>query len=157
MARRSKDSLAEVRVYSLKLLSYRARSTKEMLDKLRRKGFDENHIKDAVEYLQRTGLIDDEALASDLYRQSTEYKSLSKHGTRQFLAKRGIDRKLIDKAVSAHTPEIEEKAAFKLVEKKIRTLKKYPEDVVRRRLWGMLQRRGFSIDIINRAINSITP
>jgi len=126
-----------------------------MLEKLRRKGFDDGLIHSTIEYLSAIGLMNDEALASDLYRLTTDYKSLGKKGIRTFLLKRGIDKDLIDTTLSEHTSEIEEKTALEFAEKRLETLKRYPRDVVKRRLWGLLQRRGFSFDVIKRVVNSI--
>lgn len=155
MARKSKDSNAEARAYALKLLGYRSRSKKEMIGKLRRKGFDDAQVSSTIKYLSDIGLMDDESLASDLYRYSAEYKSLGKNGIRQFLMKRGISKDLIDKTLLEHNAETEEKTAFGLAERRLKLLKNYPEDVIKRRLWGMLQRRGFSYDLIKRVVNSI--
>ena len=103
---RLKGSLAEVRGYALRLLNYRARSRKEMLERLEKKGFDQDHIKNVMDFLERTKLINDEALASDLYRQSTERKYLGCRGVRMFLFRRGIPKDLIDKTMSEHTGEV---------------------------------------------------
>ena len=126
-----------------------------MSAKLAQKGFSINLVIDTVGFLERSGLINDDTLASELFRYATEKKSLGKKGVRLFLIKRGIDKDRIDHILTAHTSDMEEESAGELVERKLRTLKKYPEDVVRRRLWGMLQRRGFSNDVISRTIKSI--
>ncbi len=101
--------------------------------------------------------MNDAVLASELFRYSIEKKSLGKKGIKMFLAKRWIDKKLIDKTLSFHTTEMEEKTAQRFIEKKLRSMKSYPEDIVKRRLWGMLQRRGFTSEAINKAVNSIKP
>ncbi len=156
MTRKLKDSPAEARSYAYKLLSYRARSIKEMSDKLRSKGFHEDHINNTIEYLLQIGMMNDEALASDLYRLTTEYKSLGKSGIRTFFMKRGINKDLIDKTLANHSYEIDERAAHEFARKKMDVLKKYPRDVIKRRLWGVLQRRGFSYDVIKRVVDSFT-
>jgi regulatory protein len=155
MARKSKDSPAEARAYALKLLSYRARSIREMTGKLRIKGFHEDHINSTTEYLLKIGLMNDESVASDLYRLTTEYKSLGKNGIRTFLMKRGINKNLIDKTLADHSSEIDEKTAMEFAVKRMEVLKKYPRDVIKRRLWGLLQRRGFSYDVIKRVVDSL--
>jgi regulatory protein len=150
-----KDSPAKARAYALKLLSYRSRSSKEMRGKLEQKGFSNALVIDTVDFLERSGLMNDDALASELFRYATEKKSLGKNGVKLFLIKSGIDKDRIDQILMEHTIDMEEQSAGEFVERKLRTLIKYPEDVVRRRLWGMLQRRGFSYDVIKRAINSV--
>ena len=130
--RKLKDSDADARAYALKLLGYRGRSRREMLDSLRRKGFDDEQINRTIEYLAEIGLMNDEALASDLYRLSADYKSLGKKGIRTFLIKRGLDKDLIENTLSAHTSEIEEKTALEFAEKRLETLKPHPRRSIRR-------------------------
>ncbi len=155
MARKLKDSPAEAKQYAFKLLSYRGRSRKEMVEKLRRKGFDEQLITSTITYLHDLGLMNDEALVSDLYRITIDHKPLGKKGIGLFLIKRGIDKELVDKTLLDHTSEMEEKAAIEFATRRRKSMQNYPEDVVKRRLWGMLQRRGFSYDIVKRVVNSV--
>jgi len=126
-----------------------------MLRKLEQKGFRSEHIENTMEFLERSGLMNDEILASELFRYSTERKSLGKNGVRMFLIKRGIEKPLIDKVLHDHSDYMEEKSAREFVERKLRTLKHYPEQTVKRRLGGMLQRRGYSTDVIYKTLQSI--
>ena len=126
-----------------------------MLQKLKRKGISSAQIENTMEFLERSGLINDEILALELFRYSTERKSLGKNGVRMFLIKRGIEKPLIDAVLHDYSDDVEEKSAGEFVERKLRTLKNYPEQTVRRRLTGMLQRRGFSTDIIYKTVQSI--
>jgi len=126
-----------------------------MLQKLKQKGFSSGHIESTMEFLERSGLINDELLAAELFRYATERKSLGSNGVRMFLIKRGIDKPLIDTVLHDHSGDMEETSAREFVERKLRTLKHYPEQTVKRRLAGMLQRRGFSTDVIYKIIHSI--
>ena len=148
-----RGSQAEAKKYALRLLNYRPRSRKEILQRLRRKGFDDTEINITVDYLERAGLINDDILAAGLLRHAVEIKFLGKRGAELFLYKRGIERSLINKTLSSHTKETEEAAAQRLVEKRSRALKSHPENVIKRRLYGMLQRRGFSSDVIYKVLN----
>jgi regulatory protein len=150
-----KGSLAEVRGYALRLLNYRSRSRKEMMERLGKKGFDQDRIDNVMEFLERAKLINDEALAADLLRQATERKYLGCRGVRMFLSKRGISKDLIDKTMSEHTRETEELSARNFIEKKVNSLSRHPANVVKRRLWGMLQRRGYSFSVISKVFREI--
>lgn len=152
-----KGSDAEAKAYALKLLSYRSRSRRELRDRLKRKGFGDEQINTAVLSLERIGLINDEQLAQQLLRYSTETKPLGKKGLDALLAKRGIDKELVSRTLSSHTKDTEEESAQLFVEKKLRSLKNYPADVVKRRLWGMLSRRGFSAGVIQKVVGSLRP
>lgn len=150
-----KGSRAEARSYALKLLSYRSRSRKEMIERLIKKGFNEEETERAVLSLEEAGLIKDESLAEELFNYAATRKNLGRRGIESFLSRRGIGKELRSKTLSAHTEEMETDAAHRIIETKLRTLKRHPADVIRRRLFGMLQRRGMSADVINKAVRSL--
>jgi regulatory protein len=149
-----KGSQADAKRYALRLLNYRPRSRKEMLQRLKQKGFDDPVTKDTVEYLERAGLINDELLAEGLLRHAVEKKHLGRRGAEFFLYKRGIERGLAAKVLSSHTEDTEKEAAIKLVQSRMKTMGHLPEKAIRRRLYAMLQRRGFRPDIIMTTVNS---
>jgi len=126
-----------------------------MIERLKRKGFDEKQINNTMQYLENIGLINDEALAPELLRYAVEKKHLGRKGIRAFLYTRGIKKDLIDETLSNFSEGIEKEAALRLVEKKMKVLRNHPEDIIKRRLWGILQRRGFSADVISTMIKSI--
>ena len=150
-----KDSKNEARYYALKLLNYRPRSMKEIYERLSRKGFNNDQINKAMGFLVDAGLLNDEILVKELFRYAKERKYLGRKGIEMFLHKRGFGRELINDTISNHTREMEKEAALKLAEKKLKTLKNYPGNIIKQRLWGILKRRGFSADIINMTIKSV--
>jgi regulatory protein len=155
LVRKSKDSPVEARTYALKLLNYRSRSKKELWQKLKGKGFQERHINEVIAFLEETGLLNDEQLASQLLRYGIENKSLGYNGIKMFLLKRGIDKDTVNKTLQDHSHEMEVQAAKDFTQRKQRVLKNYPSHIIKRRICGMLQRRGFSSDIIYQAVKSL--
>ncbi|UCD34459.1 MAG: RecX family transcriptional regulator [Nitrospiraceae bacterium] len=145
----------EARAYALKLLSYRSRSRKEMLNRLRGKGFDTARIDDTIHFLESARLIDDSALADDLAKYALEKKHLGKRGIGMYLARRGIDRELADRALSLLAEDTEEEAARAIALKKLRTLQDCQGDVVKRRLLDTLRRRGFSGALIRKLMKEL--
>ena len=148
-------SATEAKRYALKLLHYRSRSEKEIIQRLKRKGFDDNHINDTVEFLKSAELIKDNVLASELFRNATENKLLGRKGIQAFLSNRGIKKDLASETLSCLSEDTEKETALRLVEKKMKVLRNHPKNVIKRRLWGMLERRGFSAGVINYTLRSI--
>jgi regulatory protein len=120
-----------------------------------KKGFDQDRINETIKFLEDAGFLKDEVVARELFRNALEGKHLGRKGIEMHLYRRGIGRELISKSLSGLTREMEDEAALKLVEKKLRAFHNKPAKVVKRRLWGMLQRRGFSGEIIRKAIETI--
>ena len=54
--------------YALYLLKFRSRTKKELEDRLRRKGFAEDEVEEALADLERAGLLDDADFARSLVR-----------------------------------------------------------------------------------------
>jgi regulatory protein len=133
--------------YALKLLGYRGRSVKELRERLRAKGIPESAVSSAIRHLKDIGLIDDVSLAESLKREAETTKMLSQKGTKRYLFSRGIPRDIIERIFSHEdNPDVEN--AGRLVDKKMKVLARYPAEIVKRRLYGLLSRRGYSSETI---------
>lgn len=136
--------------YSLRLLSYRGRSEKELSERLAQKGFDGQAVSGTIERLKGLGYIDDAALAESLKRKSAEIKHFGRLGARNYLRQMGISREIIDEAMGDYD---ELAAAGEFVKKKLRTIKDPSTISGRRRLVAALQRRGFSAGAVRKALS----
>jgi len=137
------------RQYALKLLSYRGRSEKELEERLRKKGFPETVIFSTIQYLRHRGLIDDMSLAESLKREAMSIKLLGYHGARRFMLHRGIPQPIVDVVLNLYEKEDIENAQ-KLVDKKLSRLETYPSEKVRRRIYNLLLRKGYSYETIKK-------
>jgi regulatory protein len=155
MSRKSRGSRSEARNFALKLLGYRSRSRKELSERLGRKGFSSSQINNTIKFLEQAGLINDETVARELCRYAVEKKHFGKKGIEQFLYSRGIGKDLINEQMSTLQPDIDHETAARLVKRRLQSLDHFPRHVIRRRLCGMLQRRGFSGDVIRSTMKAI--
>ncbi len=137
------DLHANATQFALKLLSYRGRSEKELRERLTQKGFNDQIISDVIEHLKTLRLIDDGALAEILKREALNRKLLSTYGAKRYLLKKGISSDIINLVFSDHDNSDLENAQ-KFTEKKLKALTRYPHDIIKRRIFGMLTRRGYS-------------
>ena len=130
---------------ALRFLSFRRRTEKEIKDKLKQKGFDENIIKRTVEKLKEYDLINDLEFATAWVKERLEYKPRGKKLLRQELWKKGIKKEIIDQALE-ESYQNEDKSAWELLEKIKNRYKNLKPQVARRRMYGFLLRRGFSYE-----------
>jgi len=135
--------------YALLLLGYRARSEKEMRERLIRKGYSGPETAKAMKSLSQMGCLNDRELALALARQARETKRLGRKGAAAYLFRMGIPGGFAEEALAEYD---ECEGAKNLVRKKLKTLGGLPEDVRRRRLYGALARRGFSGQTIRKTI-----
>lgn len=139
--------------YAYRLLSYRDRSEKELRGHFQKKGFSENDIEYAISCLKEKGFINDRSLALSLKKSAENIKLLGTMGTRWFLQRRGITENIIDDIVKENDSE-EIERAYKLVERKMRTIQKLSAEAVKKKLWRFLMRKGYSFDTIRKALKS---
>jgi regulatory protein len=141
------------RSYALLLLRYRGRSEKELRERLRRKGYPAEEIETTVSYLLDSGFLDDRALAENLKRQAMTNKLLGFEGTRRFLQLRGLPKEIIEEAL-IYREDDELRTIRKLIEKKQRSLSRYPEPKRTQSLRGSLMRKGYSAALIRKALKN---
>lgn len=142
-----------------RLLRYRGRSELELVKRLRLKGHDSGSVENAISRLRACGFLDDRKLASSLRRLAEESKYLSIPGTRRFLRERGIPSDMAEEAVHGLN---EEETARRFVEKKMLSWQKDPSflnrathDIIRKKLCGMLSRKGYAPELINRLLRNL--
>jgi len=135
---------------ALNLIKYRARSEKELSDRLKEKGFDEEVIDKVIEKCKKSGLIDDKLFA---YLYAYDKLTLDKKGPmfiQHELKRLGVEEQFIFDAIEKAKNEVDiNEIALELAknyyEKKQDTLKTK----------AYLYRRGFEPDIINCVIENL--
>lgn len=132
--------------YALKLLSYRGRSERELINRLSIKGYSDEEIKKSLEELKDIGLIDDRKIALDFKNYAKETKKLGSMGIRNFLLSRGIPIDVIEEICDDND---EEEDAYELIQKRIRNLE---DEKAKKRIYSLLQRRGYSFETIRKVL-----
>ncbi len=144
-------SAGDARRYALRLLHYRGRSEKELRERLVRKGFSDEDIETSVAYLLDAGFLDDRALAENLKRLAMASKLLGFEGARRFMKQRGLSNEVIAETLQ-YQEDDELQNIRKLIEKKQGSISRYPEPKRSQRLAGLLMRKGYSGDLIRKAL-----
>ena len=144
------DDYADALKYALRMLGYRDRSASDMRQKLAGKGFAENIIDSTIERLEEKGFLDDRKFAEQLSRDAIERRNYGYHGVRRYLLKKGIPPDIIGDVADRGGDY--EGSARRLVEKKMKLMENCSRDTARRRLWGVLSRRGFTPGEIQRVL-----
>ncbi len=138
---------------ALRFLSFRRRTEKEIKDKLKQKGFDENIIKRTVEKLKEYDLINDLEFATAWVKERLEYKPRGKRLLEQELWKKGIKKEVI-KQVLNESCQDEDKSALDLLERIKNRYKNLEPQVAKRRMYGFLLRKGFSYEVISQVMHN---
>lgn len=147
------DSEHNARKYSFKLLSYRGRSSRELKERLSKKGFSDTAINNVLRDLQDKGYIDDKVLAEQVKRQALNNKCLGYNSARQFMMKRGLSAETVDATLS-YNDDMELRNALRLIEKKTKVQGNSLSMKEKRRLWNFLLRKGFSFSTMKMAFKN---
>ncbi|MCI7742958.1 MAG: recombination regulator RecX [Clostridiales bacterium] len=143
---RAASAAALARNRAMELLSRRPMSEKELIDKLIRKGEDEETAADCARWLRENGFLDDESYAAAVARHYAA-KGYGPGRVRAELSRRGVDRELWDDTIEA-MPENSEK-----MDRFIAARLTDPEDREQvRKVSAALYRRGYSWEEIRSAL-----
>jgi regulatory protein len=138
---------------ALRFLAYRQRSEKEIIDKLKKKGFEDKFIENTLVYLKHYGLVDDIEFAKSFMKDKI---NLNKYGPQRIkyeLYKKGISQEIIEGVLEED--EDEYSRALKLAKKKMSSYKNDDRNAIYRKLGGFLQRKGYSYDSISKILKEL--
>lgn len=142
--------------YALFLLKFRLRSKNELKRRLSEKNYSQEEIDETISQLEKAELIDDERFVKSFVRNRLEISRKGPYYIRMDLIKHGIsDKDLIDKYLKEIQLEDELEVAKQLLESRKRQWANLDPLVKKRRTIGLLQRRGFSISIVNQVIKEL--
>jgi len=144
------------KAYALRLLELRGRSVKDIRDKLKVKGASPADIKLVVDDLVSLGLLDDEKFARDWIENRQHFRPMGVIRLRQELFVKGIDRGIVDQAVSDYKSNADElPAALDLARRKLKLYRKLDADTAKRRLAGFLARRGYEGSVVSKVLKEL--
>jgi regulatory protein len=135
---------------ALTALSRRSHTEYDLRQRLGRQQFSSEEIDTAVVRLRELGYLDDARWAADFV--DARRGRLGGRRLRQDLARRGVPREHVEAATSDldETP-----AAIATARRRLPSLRRYEPMQQQRRLYGYLQRRGFSHDATKRAVSEV--
>lgn len=145
----AEEAKAKVRNRALLLLDQRARSRKELSDRLIGLEFDPEVVESVLDDLANVGLLDDAAFAREWVHQRHARRGKSARVLDRELQRMGVAQADRAEALEQVTQESEQSIMEELAAKKARSVKTIPEDRAERdkalrRIVGVLARRGFN-------------
>ncbi|MEM6750931.1 MAG: regulatory protein RecX [Planctomycetota bacterium] len=137
-------------------LSRRPKSKRKLDQALRQKEFDPAARAQAIERMERIGAIDDRSLGESMVRSTLGRKPAGPRYLKAKLRSAGLDDELAQELADQASQTRDEtgvEGARALVRVKLRGMRGLAPEVKRRRLYGMLARRGFDPDVISRVLS----
>ena len=141
---------------AMEALESRMHSRAELFRKLMRREYGEAVVNAVLDDLARLGYVDDERFAKSKATSAAQHKHHGRRRAFMELRKAGVAGEVADRALEDVYREHDSTAvARELARKQAPRLKKLDPLVARRRLVGMLQRRGFDYDSIRPVIDEV--
>ena len=137
-------------------LNRRALSRRDLDRKLHGLGYEAKVREDVLDRLTEMRFLDDEAYGRALIDATLRRKPAGPQLLRQKLYQKGLDGSLIEKLVGEATDAQDlAPGAVDLARKKLRTMQRLDIETRKRRLYGLLARRGFNPDTISSVMAEI--
>lgn len=137
-------------------LGRRLHSCSELRTKLMQREYGEEIVVGVIEDLARLGYLDDERFARTRVLSAAQHRHHGRRRARAELLKRGVNAKVADRALDDVYGEADSMAiARQFAVKQAARLRKLDPVVARRRLAGMLQRRGFEYELVKPVIDEV--
>ena len=144
--------MASARALALRLLGRRDYTTAELRKKLTDREIDAQEIDAALESLAADGALDDRRAAATHIRVATRAKSRGRLRIQQELQARGVDRALIHELLASLPAADEAENVHQFLCR--RNIPAQLNMADRRRVFQQLLRRGFTADVIAKALKT---
>lgn len=135
---------------ALYCLGRRACTEQEIRDKLQQKKMPSDEIEAAILRLKRLRYIDDIAYANNFQRSRDSYKPTGLRRLQMELRQKGVGREIVESLSADKEKELA--LAIEAGRTRLRQYSSLEKTVYSRRMTAFLARRGFSYDIIVRAL-----
>lgn len=151
------DPLLKARAAAERLLRFRPRSEQELRQRLRQKGFEAPIIETLVQELARKDLLNDQKFAQYVATNRLTMRPTGVRALRDELRRKGVAAPVAEAALTKVTAGYDEAAAAReLAQRRAGQMSGLPAATIQRRLFGLLQRRGFSGDVVYRVVREVT-
>lgn len=149
------DEIQRAKSYAFDLLVCRDYTRKQMIRKLKGKGFSLEAIQAAMETLERLGYIHDERYARNWVYSRLRNNPRGRSLLKEELLRRGVDKATVERVLDEIDESTEYQAALRSARKQMRRYRNLNKVVARRRLYSFLTRRGFELDLVKRVIDEV--
>ena len=141
--------------YALSVLSRYAKSEKQLILKLKEKGYDISFIDNAILKLKQQKYLDDERYSEALINSKINVSKYGKRRIKETLYEKGIDREIIDEKINQLSDEEELKRACYLLTKKLKSVKEDDTRKLSIKLTNFLINKGFEFGTVKKAVRQM--
>jgi regulatory protein len=150
------EEFSKAKNYTYRILARRMYTCKEIRDKLIERGYVDEIIQNVIATLEGYGYLNDRTYAEEWIQSRMRSKPRGKIAIRQELARKGIEKSIVEEALSEAFDEAKEAdMALDLARRKAKTYRNTDPAATRRKLQGFLLRRGFDSETVRNVIQQV--
>lgn len=139
---------------SIKYISIRLRSIKELKDYLKKKNNSENIIEEAISKLIKLGYLDDNKFSKAFIKDKLNFTMMGDYKIKGELIKLGVSPEIIEENSYLLDDSLIKQKIKKIIEKDIRTNKKYSGVILKNKIYNHLVSAGYSKEKVIEVLNN---
>ncbi|MEZ8222064.1 regulatory protein [Candidatus Fervidibacteria bacterium JGI MDM2 JNZ-1-D12] len=148
------EAIEKAKAAAFRLLRYRPRSERELLARLKARGWDDSIAQEIVDRFKRVGLIDDRQMAEAFVQSAlSDTQPHSRFEVRYKLKSLGISDEIVDEVLSVWTDEVEYQMAERYIKRRLAGTT-HPNQRDIQRAFRAAMQKGFELNAIRSAIRS---
>jgi Uncharacterized protein conserved in bacteria len=149
------ESIIRCKNSALKTIERSYKTEKEVIEKLKEKGYGENAINISIEFLRQYNFINDTN-----YTKAYIKDKLNSYGSQKIkytLIQKGISKEIIEDILADADKDNERNTAINLAKKKLDVIRKKESDnyKISGKLYRYLMSRGYGYDIVNEVVKEV--
>lgn len=148
------NSICEAEEKAIKYISIRLRSIKETKDYLTKNNYSKEVVDTAVNSLIKNKYLDDNIFTKAYIKDKLNFTTKGDYKIKMELTTLGVDQNIIEENISQIDTEILTNKIKKIIDKDIRTNKKYTHQELKNKIYNHLVTQGYSKDKVINIINT---
>lgn len=150
------ESIIRCKNSALKTIERNFKTEKEVIEKLREKGYGDKAINKSIQFLKEYNFINDMNYAKAYIND--KLNSFGSQKIKYTLIQKGISKEILEEALADLNKDNERKTAFNLAKKKLDIIRKRENDSykISGKLYRYLTSKGYGYDIVNEVVKELT-
>ena len=150
------ESIIRCKNSALKTIERSFKTEKEVIEKLKEKGYGDKAINKSIEFLKEYNFINDINYTKAYIKD--KLNSFGSQKIKYTLIQKGISKEIVEEALADSNKDNERKTAFNLAKKKLDIIRKKENDnyKISGKLYRYLISKGYGYDIVNQVVKEVT-
>ncbi|WP_238918969.1 recombination regulator RecX [Clostridium sp. YIM B02555] len=150
-----KEGFAKCKESALRIVERNYKTEKQVREKLKLRGYEENAIDYSIEFLKEYNFINDNYYASAFINDKSN--SMGSQKIKYNLIQKGVSKEIIEEALANVNKENERDIALEIAKKKLVVIKKKENDnyKISGKLYRYLISKGYEMDIVSDVVKEV--